>query len=146
VTANDFGLEEGTDDVCTFKSVTCCTSSGKEEFDPSGRCTGRPGVFKRLGYVNRLDIGFVKRRGFSNVLALLEDLLLVCSFCFLDASFLKVAMSDNASFQFLEFAGGSLIDFENKLNRENEFAPVWSFAKDKGAMVDEVLDFHVDGV
>ncbi len=30
---------------------------------------------------------------------------------------------------------------------DNEFVLVWSFAKDtKGAMVDEVLDFHADGV
>ncbi len=33
-----------------------------------------------------------------------------------------------------------------KFNRDNEFVLVWSFAKDKGTMVDEVLDFHADGV
>ena len=42
-------------------------------------------------------------------------------FCFLDATSLKVAPSDNASFQFLKFAGGSLFGFQNKLNRDNEF-------------------------
>ena len=50
------------------------------------------------------------------------------------------------SFQFLEFPGGSLLGFEDKFNSDNEFALVWSFAKDKGAMVNEVLDFHADGV
>ncbi len=70
----------------------------------------------------------------------------MCGFCFLDATFLKVTTSDNASFQFLEFAGGSLFGFEYKFNGDNEFVLVWSFAKDKGAMVDEILDFHADGV
>ncbi len=51
-------------------------------------------------------------------------------------------MSNNASFQFLKFAGGSLFGFDYKSNGDNEFVLVWSFAKDKGAMVDEVLDFH----
>jgi hypothetical protein len=73
-------------------------------------------------------------------------MLLVCGFCFLDATFLEVAPSDNASFQFLKFAGGSLFGFQYKFNGDNEFVLVWSFAKDKGTMVDEVLDFHADGV
>ncbi len=68
------------------------------------------------------------------------------SFCFLDATFLKVTTSDNASLQFVEFAGGSLFGFEYKFNWYNEFVLVWSFAKDKGTMVDEVLDFHADGM
>ncbi len=70
----------------------------------------------------------------------------MCGFCFLDAMFLKVTTSDNASFQFLNFAGGSLFGFEYKFNGDNEFILVWSFAKDKGVMVDEVLNFHADGV
>ncbi len=70
----------------------------------------------------------------------------MCGFCFLDATFLKVTTSDNASFQFLEFAGGSLFGFEYKFNGDKEFVLVWSFAKDKGAMVDEILDFHAEGV
>ena len=71
---------------------------------------------------------------------------MVCNFCFLDATFLKVTTSDNASFQFLEFAGGSLRGFEDKFNRDNEFLLVWSCTKDKGTMVYEVLDFHADDV
>ncbi len=70
----------------------------------------------------------------------------MCSFCFLDATFLEVTTSDNASFQFVEFAGGSLFGFEYKFNGDNEFVLVRSFAKDKGTMVDEVLDFHANGV
>ncbi len=70
----------------------------------------------------------------------------MCGFCFLDAAFLEVTSSDNASFQFLEFAGGSLLGFEDKFNGDNEFVLFWIFANDKGAMVDEVLDFHLDGV
>ncbi len=70
----------------------------------------------------------------------------MCGFCFLDATFLEVTTSNNATFQFLEFAGGSLLGFEYKFNGEIEFILVWSFAKDKGVMVDEVLDFHADGV
>ncbi len=38
------------------------------------------------------------------------------SVCFLDATFLEVTTSDNASFQFVEFAGGSLFGFEYKFN------------------------------
>ena len=38
------------------------------------------------------------------------------------------------------------LGFEDKLKRNDEFVLVWSFAKDKGAMVDEVLYFHADGV
>ncbi len=68
------------------------------------------------------------------------------SVCFIDAMFLKVTTSNNTSFQFLNFAGGSLFGFEYKFNGDNEFILVWSFAKDKGVMVDEVLDFHADGV
>jgi hypothetical protein len=45
----------------------------------------------------------------------------VCGFCFLDATFLEVTTSDNASFQFLEFAGGSLLGLEYKFIRDNEF-------------------------
>ncbi len=66
----------------------------------------------------------------------------MCGYCFLDATFLEITTSNNASFQFLEFAGGSLFGFEYKLNRDNEFFLKWCFPKDKGAMVDEVLDFH----
>jgi hypothetical protein len=73
-------------------------------------------------------------------------MLLVCGFGFHDEKFLKITASDNTSFQFLKFAGGSLFGFEYKLNCDNEFVLVWSFAKDKGAMVDEVLDFFADGV
>jgi hypothetical protein len=43
-------------------------------------------------------------------------MLLVCGFCFLDATFLEVTTSNNASFQFLMFAGGSLFGFEDKFN------------------------------
>ncbi len=68
----------------------------------------------------------------------------MCSF--LDATFLEVTMSDNASFQCVEFAGGSLSGFEYILNGENELSLVRGFAKDKGTMVDEVLDFHADGM
>ena len=96
--------------------------------------------------VNWLNVGFVRDKGFSNVLALLKDMLLVCSFCFLEATLLEVATSDNASFQFVEFAGGSLFGFEDKFDRDNEFVLVWYFAKDKGAMVNEVLYCHADGV
>ena len=71
---------------------------------------------------------------------------MVGSVCFLDATFLEVTTSDNASFQFVEFAGGSLFGFEYKFNGDNEFVLVWGFAKDKGTMVDEVLDFHADSV
>ncbi len=70
----------------------------------------------------------------------------MCSFCFLDATFLEVTKSDNANFQFVKFAGGSLFGFEYKFNGDNEFVLVQSFAKDKGTMVDEVLDFHANGV
>jgi hypothetical protein len=73
-------------------------------------------------------------------------MLLVGSVCFLDATFLEVTTSDNASFQFVEFAGGSLFGFEYKFNGDDEFVFVWSFAEDEGAMVNEVLDFHADGV
>ncbi len=62
-------MEVGTNEVSTFRSAACCTSGGYEEFDPSQRCTGGPGVFKRLRYVNWLNIGCVRRRAFSNVLA-----------------------------------------------------------------------------
>jgi hypothetical protein len=55
-------------------------------------------------------------------------------------------MSDNASFQFLKFVCGSLLGFEDKFNRDNELILVWNFAKDKGTMVDKVLDFHADGM
>ena len=71
-------------------------------------------------------------------------MLLVGSVCFLDATFLEVTTSDNASFQFVEFAGGSLFGFEYKYNGDNVFVLVWSFAEDKGTMVNEVLDLHFD--
>ncbi len=70
----------------------------------------------------------------------------MCSFCFFEAAFLEVATSDNASFQFVKFAGGSLFGFEDKFDRDNEFILVWCFAKDKGAMVNEVLYFHANGM
>jgi hypothetical protein len=35
----------------------------------------------------------LSKEDFSDVLALLKDMLLVCSFCFLDATFLEVATS-----------------------------------------------------
>jgi hypothetical protein len=64
-----------------------------------------------------LNIEFVRRQSFSKVLALLKDMLLVCSFCFLDATFLEVATNNNAIFQFFEFASGSLPGFEDKFTR-----------------------------
>jgi hypothetical protein len=72
-------------------------------------------------------------------------MLLVCSFCFLDATFLEVTTSNNASFQFVAFADCSLFGFEYKFNGDNEFVLMRSFAKDKGTMVNEVLDFHAVG-
>ncbi len=50
-------------------------------------------------------------------------------FCFLDATFLEVTTSNNASLQFLKFAGGSLLGFEHKFNGGNEFVLAWSFTK-----------------
>jgi hypothetical protein len=73
-------------------------------------------------------------------------MLLVCGFCFLDPTFLEDTTSDNASFLFLELADGSLFGFEDKFGGDNEVVLVWSFTKDKGAMVNEVLHFHADGV
>ncbi len=70
----------------------------------------------------------------------------MCNSCFLDATFLEVTTSNNVSFQFFEFAGGSLLGFEDKFKRNDEFIPVWSFAKDKGAIADEVLYFCMDGM
>ena len=40
----------------------------------------------------------------------------------------------------------ALFGFEYKFNGDNEFVLVWSVAKDKGTMVNDVLDFHADGV
>ena len=52
----------------------------------------------------------------------------------------------HCKFQLVKLAVGSLLGFGDKLNRNNEFVFVWNFAMDKCAMVDEVLDFHADGV
>ena len=54
-------------------------------------------------------------------------------------------MGNKASFQFLYFSDCSLLDFEDKFDRDNEFSLVWNFSEDKGVMVNDILDFHADG-
>ena len=83
---------------------------------------------------------------FSNVFALISDLLLECCFVLLQSTFLHVATGDQASLEFIKFSGGSLFGFENKLDGDNEFLLVRLFTKDEGSVINEVLNFNLDSM
>ena len=89
---------------------------------------------------------FYQKAKLQQCLGIVEQYVVGVQLLFFCAMFLKLATSNNASLQFFKFAGGCLLGFEDKFNRNDEFVLVWSFTKDKGAIVDEVLYFHVDGM
>ena len=70
--------------------------------------------------------------------------MLVLCFCFLDSSLFHVAACNEAGFEFVKFARCCLLCFEHKFHWDNQFICMGFLAKNKGTMINEVLDFHFD--
>ena len=84
--------------------------------------------------------------GVGNFFLLFLELFLESSFGFLHSTFFHVATGDKASFEFVKFTSCSLLGFEDKFDRDNEFVFARLFAEDECVVINKVLDFHTDSV
>lgn len=96
-----------------------------------------------------MDGGFLLIRGcvrHCRFLTLLLYLLLMMSFHFLQKTFFQVTTCNKTCFELFEITSCGLFGFQNEFDRDDEFAFMRLFSEDEGAMVDQVLYFHADGM
>ena len=83
----------------------------------------------------------------KNVICAMLGYFFACSCSlFLKASFFKVATGDKASFEFVKFTGCGLFGFENKFDWYDKFVFVGLYSEDESVVINQVLDFHFDGM